>query len=470
MRRVLHLGLAVALGLTLAIASTAQAADEASVDLELADRFAFPNATLLLGTLDLGDPTVAGLEAVRVDGLGLPQGVLYVCPARSGQQGEIPPLPVLQERCRDEDRYEDPTLAVGSRTWLATRGNTTLPEPVAGTASLVWATDDGRTGWAGTLPDEDVVLTLEDDAYAFRPTRGSSEIVVEDDGERTHYNGTGWIFYLEATGTLSLAADGLHAMLPEGTPLTVSPAPLEAFRGAYDPRILLDLQDAVEGPDAREPTSNATGAFGSYGRIPHLVNGALLGPLEGRVGDRQLDRGSVSLVHIEEGAFEVEEGNLTGTATVTFTRSGEGLASGTGSPSDVPWWLIVPLWVAAAALLVLREAPARPGWHRWLGAASSVVVFLAWDLSFNALVGTSALGLIGEAPELGVLLAVLGFEVIALLVAWILVYLPARLALERGLPDRVSAWARPALTGLALLAVWLVPGTIVVLGQLVARL
>lgn len=470
MRHTVALALATILTLT-SVPQPASAAEPARLDLELPDAFELDQATVAMGRLALDDARLTNLSAVRVRDLSVPGGTLYVCPAEPGERGEIPPLPVLQERCRDEDAYEDPLLRVGSRTWLASRGNLTLTGPIDATTSVLWQDANLTLRWAGTLPDRSMPFELEDDAFAFRPIRSSSEIRVEDSDDRGSYNGTGWIFYLEASGQLGLRAEGAAASVHEASAIGIERAPLADFKAAYEPRRLLDLQDAVLGPDAREPIHNVTRLFGSYGRIPHLVNGALIGYLDGRVGDQTLTPETVSLVHVETADLKLQEARMTGQADISFTRTTQGFGEGAQSPVDVPWWLVGLLWIAAAALLVLRrEGIERPAWHRWLGLGSFLVVFPVWDALFNGLVGTSAIGLLGDEPGLGVLLAVLGFELAALAVAWTLVYLPARLALERGVPTRLAAWARPALTVLGLGAMALSPGTVLVMGQLVARL
>lgn len=450
------------------VAASAQAAP-AEVNLEVSDTFRFGNTTALMGEVSLEEAPVEGVGFVNVRSLQLPGTTVYVCPQSGGEQDQTPPLPEVEEACRDEDRYREPTFTVRGRTWIQTRGSFTPTDPIGGTILMVWSGQEGP-GVAATLPSQGLELASTEDAFAFTPTRASSEIHVEEAGEGSWYNGTDWMFYVERASTMGIQADGVHANASQALSINVRQAPLDGFRSANDPYVLLQVQDAALGPDRREPVRNMTRVFNEHGRIVHMTNGALMGTLEGDVGAQEFDGQEVSLVRVTELDALLGDAGLEGQGEVVFTRSQEGFAPGTGDPASVPWLLVGALWLAAVAGVVLRDAGKRPGWSRYVGVPLGVVAFLAWDALLYSLVGISALSLLAGDATLGEWLAVFGFEAVALAVAWGLVYLPGRIALERALPERFVGWARPA-WGLALvgaMALW--PATVLVMGELVARL
>lgn len=439
------------------------------MDVDLPPEMAFTNATVLMGSLDATGSRLTDPGAVGVDDLAVPGSTLYVCPADEGDADQLPPVPTLQQRCEGEDRYEDPALEVGGRTWIASRGNVSLTRPLDATIAMAWRSN-ATLGLAGTLPDNGTAFQLEDEAgFAFRPTRASSELLVDGE-ERRWYNGTGWIFYLEEADRVRLAADGFHARFQEVQPLELGQADLAAYRSANQPRLLGDLQAAARGPDEREPVENVTRLFERFARIPQLANGALLGHLGGRLDETRLPADEVSLVRVEAATLTPEGDRLTGEADVTYVRSADGFSTGPGDPEGVPWWASGLLWLGALAAIALLEPFQRPRWAGWIGAGLGLVGLAAVDLALYSVFGVSAAASLNGGLTLGEALALLGFEVIALGVAWAAFYVPARVVAERLLPSPAAAWGRSTLTlaGAILVLVW--PGAIVVAGQLIARL
>lgn len=468
MRRGLILALGLLLGLS-TIVTPAQATDQATVALDLPEQLAFGNATLAVGEVRGSPATVNGTGAVQVRSMALPAGVLYVCPAQSGERGRIPPLPVLQTYCRGEDRYQDPDLTVGGRTWFTSRGDVEVERWPNASSTMLWKGEDGNLSWAGATSSDRFVFNALEREWAFRPLTTSTEITVESDGARGYYNGTDWIFYLVSEGPVSVDAKGSFGRFVEDPTLSVRTASESAVRETLDPRVLLDLQDAVRGPDAREPVRNATRLFDEYARIPKLVDAGLLGYLNGTLDGEPFDPASVTFVHVEATTMAYEDGRLDGTAEVSYTRSSAGFSEGAGGSVDVPWLIPAVLWVVALAGLLRRERPGRSG-PRWVRPLIGLAAFLAWDLMLAATIGTSALAMTFGGGMLGDTLALLGFELVAFGLAWLLAYLPGRIALERWVPERWSDWIHPALGFVTLVIIVVVPGSLIATGQLLARL
>lgn len=434
--------------------------------MDLPGAFSFNDTVAFLGTVDVREARFNDAGFVNVEGIEASGATVFVCPQMGGEQDEVPPFPILEDRCREEDQYQDPTVSIQGRTWVQSRG-TLDPSPVRGALTMVWE-GEGEMGFASTLPGEGFAAGVEGEgAFAFTPTRASSEIHVEEAGQASWYNGTDWVFYFEDSSTLGVEAGGMHANVTSPVGFEVSPAPRDAFRSANEPRILLDVQDAMLGPDEREPVSNMTRIFSEYGRIPQLSNGAVLGHLEGSVGDRAMNAEGVSLVRVDPGSFRVEAGDLEGEASVVFVRSEGGFASGTGDPVSVPWLLVGALWLGAGVALWLRDGHDPPSWHRFLGVGLGVVAFLAWDLAFHRLVGESGVALAFGPARLGEVVAVLGFEVAALGLAWLLVFVPGRVVVERAFG---AWWARPAWGVVGIVALSVFPAAVLAFGFLVARL
>lgn len=468
MRRGLILALGFVIGFS-TIVTPAQATDEVSVALDLPDQLAFGNATLAIGEVRSSPATVNGTGAVQVRSMALPSGVLYVCPAQSGERGRIPPLPVLQNYCRGEDRYQDPDLTVGGRTWFTSRGDVEVERWPNATATMLWKGEEGNLSWAGATSSDPFVFSPLEREWAFRPLTTSTEITVESDGSRGYYNGTDWIFYLVSEGPISVDAGGSFGRFVEDPTISVQRANDSAVRETLDPRVLLDLQDAVRGPDAREPVRNATRLFDEYARIPRLVDAGLLGYLNGTLDGEPFDPASVTFVHVEAATMAYEGGRLGGTVEVSYTRSSAGFSEGSGGAVDVPWLIPAVLWVVALAGLMRRERPERSA-PRWVRPLIGLVAFVAWDLMLAATIGTSALAMTFGAGLLGETLALLGFELVAFGLAWLLAYLPGRIALERWIPDQWSGWIHPALGVATLVFIVTIPGLLIATGQLLARL
>lgn len=461
MRRALVLSL-------LAVASVATGAGAADAELRLSEEFRMEEATLVLGHLDPGDEEISDVHAVDVHRLDVPQGTLYVCPFEGGRSGEVPPIPTLQQRCRGEESYENPSLSVGARTWLAFAGNLTLQQPPnASTTMLVPDPDNGTLRLAGvTAGDMHVGV---DDALAFRPQLPASQVRVEEYGETRTYNGTEWIFYLEASGTARLEASGIQIQVPTPANLTLRPAGTAAMREALEPRTLLDLQSATLGPESRQPVANASRLAGDTTRFPPLVDGAILGHLNGTIGERSFTPEETALVSLSRFDANVSGVNLTGTASARFVKTEAGVAPGLSTPSGVPWIPAVVVWILAGVTIAVGPPPpVRSLRDRSLGVAAFGLALLVWDLLFASAFGTSALSAAGGEAGAGVMLALGAFETIAFGLAWLLLALPARIVGERWLVDRLAGAVSLLATAVLLAYAALDPGAIVAVGRLLA--
>lgn len=445
------------------------------MDLEVQAELRMNQTLLFIGNLALDQAQLADPGAVTVEDLVLPEGTLFVCPYEGGQRDEVPPFPVVEQRCRGEESYEDPDLRFGRRTWLAFGGNHTLAQQA--NASMTFfsrgAPQPASLLMGQVLSGDGVALSLDQGRMAFTPMLGSSEVTVEAGEQTRRYNGTDWIFYFQGDqdDRFRLAAQGLFGGLPEGVDVELSEADVDRLRQILDPERLLDLQDAALGADAREPIRNATALFADRGRVPGLLNGALLGHVNGTIGDRSPDPGAVTVVRVDRLVGEVQPQGITGQTTVLHWSQGGAIGQGLDDPAEVPWVWIAVLFVLAGLAWLLGWAPAKPpGWEPWVAGSLAVVGVVAWDLRFGSVMGTSGIERLLEGGDLGVLMALVGFELIAAGLTALAVYLPLKVGLRRGLPPRWNRWGRlGAATAWGLVLV-LLPATVIVIGQLVARL
>lgn len=468
-----RLAAAFVLGLVLVPtwADGAGSAGPENVRLVLHETFEMANATLLLGRLewgprDLRDPLLVGAERLAV-----PAGDIVACPVQRGTRGILPALQALDGRCRGGVTHPDAQVTFGPRTWLQFAGNYTLEAP--GNASLATllpgATGTG-TRWAAVLSGP-LTVSFRADTLRFLPILPSSQVILESRGERTHYNGTGTAFLYGAAGKGGLFAAGAAATLPAELAVRLTPADPLRLAPAIDARTLLDLQESLEGPERREALRNATVLFEHQGRVPHFLRGAFLGRLNGTVEALSLRPEVVTLVRVDAFEGALREKELAGSAKVLFVNSPGGFGPRGGTPVGPPWALATALWVLAVLAMALglpAPKPARQGTA--LEPALFSLAFLVWDARFAGLLGTSGLRLLDEEVPAGSVLAILVFEALALLLAWLLLYAPVRTIARRLLPGRWSALGGPLAFLVFTLYVLLRPAALLALGGVVARL
>ncbi|MDX1612050.1 MAG: hypothetical protein R3185_06745, partial [Candidatus Thermoplasmatota archaeon] len=282
------------------------------------------------------------------------------------------------------------------------------------------------------------------------------------------YNGTGWAYYFQGSGEIQVASRSFYATAPDTFSLEMSPAEPAVLAEVLRPRTLLDLQDAAVGPDAREAVANATALFASHGRVPHLVNPGILGHLNGSLGDRRLDPSGVSLVRTGSWEANVSPTGIQGTPPVHYLAADGGFAPGGEDPVSIPWWLVGILWLVALVSLGLRARPEAGGFPLWVGALAVVGLFLAWDLRFGSITGTHLTTV--DGASIGMVMALAGFQLLALLVAAGLLLAPLSLSLPRWLPPRFERWGRAGAYLAFLFLVLVLPGIVMAAGLLVARL
>lgn len=453
----------------------AAGATQAPIELEVQPELRMNQTMLFIGHVSLGGPELADPGAVTVDHLTLPAGTLYACPQEGGQRDEVPPFPVLERRCRGEESFEDPELRFGRRTWLAFGGNHTLAKEA--NASMTLLTRDGDQPGpllvGQLISDDGVRLGLDEGRLAFTPLLGSSEVTVDTGDRARQYNGSDWVFYFEGSqdGQVGLVAEGLYAGLRDPVDLDVRETDVDALETVLEPRRLLDLQDAAIGADAREPVDNATALFADRGRVPDLVNGALLGHANGTLGGRELDPETVTTVRVDSLTAQADPQGITGQASVLYRAQGGAISAGLEDPAGVPWVVIAVLVVVAGLAWLAGWDPATTGAReRWGLRGLAVGGLLVWDLRFGSVTGTSALSTLGDGWDLGVFLALLGFELIAAGLAAVAFYAPASVGLRRGLPPSLNRWGRLGAATVWVLVLVLFPALVIAMGQLVARL
>ncbi|HWG90504.1 MAG TPA: hypothetical protein VNZ52_06595, partial [Candidatus Thermoplasmatota archaeon] len=364
------------------------------------------------------------------------------------------------------------------RTSLALGGAYRLAGfPTAGIAGLFPGLPGNRTQWVTTLGPGGVLLEADDGAFRFDPLGTGARTLVQAGGETFHFNGTDFTFQFNGTGLIGLHAEGVHGILANGVDVTLRPAPPLALRGALAPRTLLDLQEALRGPEAREPVRNLTALLGNFTRVPTVLNGALVGHLNGTVAGTRFSPEEVTLVRVRSLTARLEDRSLTGTAEAVFTVTPAGFAPAGATASSPPWALGVLLWAGALAALLVVPAPSArrrgPWWLRALLLPAFPLTFLGWDWLVHGALGTSAGSLYLAGEPRGSVAAFLVFEAAGFLLAFLLIAVPLRLAAQRVLgryvPKATPLSGLVGLVGLFLTA-WAIPFGVLALGFLVARL
>lgn len=445
------------------------------VALHVSPRFAFANATLLGGALAFAEAEIRDVGFVDAHALVLPAGTLVACP-RGG--GTAPPSVADPEQpCRGARAFENPRLTFGARTGLSFRDALVVERfPAASFGLLVPAS--GRTTWATTLSPDGLSLSPGGDLLRFEPVGRSAEVVVDAEGETVVYNGTtvSFTFRADEPGAFTVLADAAHAEAGTSLTLRLAPGPRDAFRAAFRPRVLLDAQEAVLGAAGRDPVRNLTAVVGAYARVPHLLNGAILGHLNGTAAGASFSPDRVAFVRAPRlEATLGEDGLLAGTSEAVFYATTEGFAPVGGTVWRPPWILGGILWAVALATLALVPA-AR--FHRAYSDTGRdllafALAFVLWDLAVWRALGASGGTALWNREPFGATGAFLAFELVAFVLAFLVLALPVRLALRRlarRYVPRLLAATGPV-TAVALLAyAAAAPFSLLALGYTVARL
>lgn len=463
-----------ALAIVVLAVSPAASAAAVDVDLSLPDAFRFDGVVLVTGAVRADGLRASEVRIVDATRLVLAPGVLHACPDRNGTSDRAPPVEAVDGVCRGGTSHADPRVAFGARTGLALEGTFAVTRAPAASLALFVA-DGGGAVWAASTSTDGVGLAADAAPVVFRSTGTAASVAVEDEDGTAYYNGTDWRFVYEGNPSFEVSGGGVVASVPTPLRLSATPAPPAAFREALDLRRLLDLQEAADGADAREPVRNVTAAFSGFTRVPALANGALLGRLNGTVAGLAHSPDAPSFVRFARLDVTLTPTSMRGEAEATYAASAAGFASAGDEPSRPPVVAGVLAWaVAALAVVALPAATARDTRSSRAAAAAGVVAaFVAWDVVVWSALGSSAGTLLAAGEPRGSVALLLAFEAFAFALAWLLLAWPARVALRRVLA-RVASRAAPyagALASIALVVVLaLAPFAFLALGHLVARL
>ncbi len=466
LRHVCHVGLLVCLAVV-ALQQPAAAAEPDSFQLTLQDAFRLRDATLLVGQLVVDGPAWSGPVILDAREAQLDEGTLYVCPKGPGPTVG-PAVPGTQPPCTDGASHAAEVLSFGRGTDLRFAGSYLVDALPAGSLSLL--TGGERHAAAHLFSSQPLVLSRTEKFFQFTPASVQSAIFVNDPQAPTWYNGTQWSFTFSGS-QVSLLAGGAAGWYDDDLRIRLQPGDRHHVREVLEPFLLLDLQELLLGPNAREPRANVTGLLTEYGRVSDYVNAAIVGRINGTIGT-QSHAGDVALVRIESLSAVLSGDALTGTVEPIAQVTSSGIAIKHGPMREAPWGISLGLWLAALAAVVLAPRPSARGRVQWaLRLVSPVAAWAVVDLGvMNTAMGNSVLtgGLRGEF-DLPDLLALLAFEMVTLAAAMVLILLPARVFLLRFVRQRA------ALVEGVLIAVWLVslvvvPGAYFALGHELARL
>lgn len=466
-----------ALAAVLLAASPARAEEDVAFELRLSPDVRFSNATLFAGAFAFAPAQVANVGAVDARALELPPGTLHVCPREGETSGSAPPIQGFNVPCRNAVTHENPVVRFGERTALALAGDFAIVRfPNASLGFLAAEATPGPT-WGAVASEDGITLSTREGNLTFRALGRSARTVVESDGETTWYNGTAFTFLFQGDAAFTLRAGAFHGLVAERLDVALHEADEIALRDALRPRALLDLEEAIEGADAREPVANVTALLASVERVPRFLNGAILGHLEGSVGGATLTGDAITFLRVPRFEGRFESGALAGTGDVAFTVHAQGFAPAGEDPRKPPFVLALALWAVALAAHVVfrwRDEDRRSRLAgAWAGRALVLLAFLAFDFVVKRTLGASAGSLLLDGAPRGSVVALAVFEVASFTLAWLLLALPLRLALARALAKvapRVAPWASVASAAALLAFAFAAPYSMLALGILVARL
>ena len=474
--------LLLALLLVLAAGPGARAeAPPGPLRLEVDPAFAFGNLTLLSGHLTFGEPRLDTPRLVGAEELVLGEGVLDVCRLIVHRNDPLSPE-TSRTRCIERasrmGTFQGPlNVSFGLRTQVMLRGEYGVTRfPAASVGTFVATNASAGNVWAALLSEDGVGLEPPGDSFVFFTYGSAASASILDGDERVDFNGSQFIFTFTPSGPdhgFSARAHALRAGVAPNLTLALAPGP----RGAFAPdafRTLLDLQADVLGPDRREPLANLSALLADHSRVPTLLDAALLGHLQGEVLGVPFAHHQVSFVRLRalEGTFG--NGTLEGTAAVTFTSRDHGFAPGGVPLSSDPVWLIAGAWAAALALLVLLRAPdAPPRLDRTVRLLCFLAGLAAWDLAVGGALGASAVSLARAGAPFVEVATLAAFELVAYVLAWVALAVPARLALQRLLWrtfGRGHGLAAPLATAAFVAFLLVSPFSLLALGSRLARL
>lgn len=441
------------------------------VQLTLEPDFDLNNATLLVGKITVTGVSIRNPGFVATRAMTHSATNVTVCPVESGGSGVVRPLLVAQFDCDGGITHEAPEIAFGQRTTIQFAGAYPPGATQSGSMSIVIPNGPfGGATIASVLGNGTVDFSFDSDVMRFQPTIGSSQVRVTSAGERFFYNGTAWQFLFGGAGSVQVVANGYHASVGTSFDFQLEPMLPSEVNDATRPHVMLALQEAIIGPDAREAIGNLTDQL-RLSRSPVFFNGAVVGLLNGTVHGHRLSGEPVAHARFDSLVGRVTGDQLTATGKLNMLVVEDGIWFD-DEPGDVPWTLGITIWILALAAFFLgRSAPPRTWVNRVSDLIAPLIIFLVTNWVLAAQVGTGALALAWSGDYgPGASLRLVVFAIIAALGVLALIYLPVRLAVRHVVPERLAWTAAPGALMLAALYAWLAAADVLAVAFRFARL
>lgn len=413
---------------------------QADVQLQLPDEFYLSQATFLAGHVTLQDAVFAN-PVVAWPMAAAANGTLTVCPDVLGTGGRVRPVLIqvlenVQANCDGAQHFADPMLVFGPDSQLAFAGDLSVIAMPG--AALVAPFADANGTLAMTLGSsrQPLLLGPGDGVTRFAAvTPATSVAIVPQQGDPIYFNGTSYAFLLD-TDELRLQANALATGLNSTFQATAGPAARADLAEALaDPFSLLDAQESLLGPEAREPRGNVSGLLREFGRVPAYVNGALVGRIDGTASGRTF-HGTIALVRGDLFTVQRDGDMLVGTEQPRAAVSEGGVSFDGGVVLEAPWIAFAIVWaVALVVLLVRRRAPERAVWLPGLWGGLALAGILLFDrFVLQTRFGTGFLAEARHGANPGTLLSLVAFEAILITASFLALALPGRLLFGRLVP------------------------------------
>ncbi len=431
---------AIALALLTLVPSAVAAQDTLAgqeIRLTMAPGISMANATIFAGSLGIGQAPLEDLVVLDAGTLVIGPGDLVACPRENGAQRRVPAaLRALEGPCRGGTIHTDPSIRFGFGTTVRVEGSFDVEHAPEASLSLFSPLSTGQAPWwVTTMGATGIGLKPTGTNFTFYAVSPGASIIIDSGNERYQYNETEFRFTFEDATGFQISGGGLVAQMPRTFGMSLEPADDGAFRDVLHPFRLLELQGLLLGVDAREPVRNLTAVMGNFTRVPSLLNGAILGRLNGSFGSATFTSADSAMVRVPAFTGGYGGGEMTGTGTLAFSVSSAGFAAPGEDPETPPWLTASLLWlitVAAWVIIPRPETPPRdPALARMISVAVFPVAFVVWDLLVADALGVSAGALWMAGEPRGSIAAFVAVQTAALIIGWLLVALPVRFAASR---------------------------------------
>lgn len=396
---------------------------------------------------------------------GWSPGRLTVCPVEAREGALLTALRLLDDDCPGARHFESPVLSFAAGTRLQWAGRMAVESlPPAGVA--VFYEHNATAGLL--LPDVPATFSRLDDAYRFAADNRAGGVTVHAGGEHHAYNGTGYAFVHDGA-QLTILSGGWMGRLADPARLDVRPSGNALLADALRPEVLQDLQAGILSPDAREGRANATRLVSAYARLWRVMDGALVGYVDGKVGSVSFSGQEAVLARSEAWMVqrEADEVHAAGRATLVLAGTRVGDAGGLAAAPTV---LGIVAWLAAVVAMVLRRTPPRrPMPHRLVALGGCVWAFILADwFVLHRVLGTGLLAEWGSSAPDRFAAGVYTLVLVTLL--YIALVLPLRVLAGRFLPQRLLLPVEAALFVVVPVLAALFATNWVAAGQMVARI